>query len=526
MDDALGGCFIFLVVGALIALAATIYGTAVALVVGPLLPLALAAGWFYQLFTGVEVLFRDDPGRTDPRVIPDLVSPDDMVAGVHPTRGKVGGPGDRAWPSYLPVQYAIDMGAVARSGWVLPRKWFTLLFKTAAANGPWSWLYIVPALAVNLAFALGIASAVAVMVIATLPCYAALFAARLAALYVSNAVEWLRLRRTKALAQCNEAGCWHATVVPTFVCAGCGEKHTDVRGGRRGVIVRRCACGAEVRASVGGAAKTLAALCPCCGNQLEDRAGLIRGVAIAVIGPTQVGKTDLLLRAIAQVSAGIVASGGQVTALNEVGLAYLDGRPVLHTNPITPLQLRISPRGRRPTTLQVFDGDGQRFATMEEFHEQNYLPRMNAIIVVLDGSRLMGLDRNLGDTPSPMAVDGAVDFEEYTLRLRTVGVETDDVPVAVVISRIDEVLAAGKITSDILRNPAALRGWLFDRRLDNLVEAAEADYRSVSFFASGIDVEACSDAPGRALTWVLGALRIGAPAMVPTVLAQPEGANV
>jgi hypothetical protein len=491
-----------------------------------MLPLALAAGWLYQLFTGMAVLFRDDPTRTDPRVVPDLVSPDDMVAGTHPVRGTVGAPGDRAWPSYLPVQYRIDMGAVARSGWVLPQKWLALLSSVAAANGPWSWLYIVPAMAVNGAFAIGIASAVAVMIAATLPWYAVFVIARLASLQASNAVEWLRLHRTKALAQCDEAGCWHATVVPTFVCARCGEQHADVRGGRRGVIVRRCACNASIRASVGGAAKTLSARCPRCDHELEARAGLIRGVAIVVMGQTQVGKTDFIRRALAQVSAGLAASSGELTALNEVGRTYLDRRAVRHTNPIAPLQLRIAPAGPRPTTVQVFDGDGQRFATMEEFHEQNYLPRMDAVIVVLDGRRLVGLNRNLGDAPSPMAVDGAVDFEEYTLRLRTVGVATENVPVAVVISRIDEVLAAGMISNEILSNPAALRGWLFDRRLDNLVEAAEADFRSVSFFASGVGVGASSDAPGQALTWVLGALSTGVPALAKAVAMEPEEVNV
>jgi hypothetical protein len=82
------------------------------------------------------------------------------------------------------------------------------------------------------------------------------------------------------------------------------------------------------------------------------------------------------------------------------------------------------------------------------------------------------------------------------------------------------------ISNEILSNPAALRGWLFDRRLDNLVEAAEADFRSVSFFASGVGVGASSDAPGQALTWVLGALSTGVPALAKAVAMEPEEVNV
>lgn len=514
MDDAAGGCLLLLAAAALVALAASLYGMAVALVVGPMLPLALAAGWFYQLYAGISVLFRDDPGRSYTSVAPDLVTPDDMVAGTHPTKGTVASPGDRAWPSYLPVQYSIDMIAVSNSGWVLPKRWFAQLAAVANAKGPWSWLYIVPAIAVDGAFALGVALAIAVMISATLPWYAICAIGRLFLLQASRSVEWLRIRRTGALAQCDEGGCWHATVVPTFVCARCGEEHADVRGGKRGVIVRRCACGAAIRASVGGAAKTLRGLCPRCGHELEPRAGLTRGVAIVVIGPTQVGKTDLLRRSLGQVSMGLFADGGKLTALNDVGREYLDGQHVRHANPIKPLQLTVDPNRGRPTTVQVFDGDGQRFATMEEFHEQNFMPRMNAVIVVLDGPRLVGLDRDLGVAPTPMAVDGAVDFEEYAVRMRTVGLDTEKVPVAVVINRIDEVLAAGLISTDVLANPAVFRGWLFDRRLDNLVEAAEADFRSVSFFASGIGSGVRPDVAGQMLTWVFGAMRLGVPALV------------
>ena len=87
-------------------------------------------------------------------------------------------------------------------------------------------------------------------------------------------------------------GCKNHTVVPNFICPGCGMDHTKLTPGFYGVIYRKCPCGIKLPTTIFTGRSKLSAKCPFCATDLA--AGSARQFGIQIVGGVSAGKTTFL----------------------------------------------------------------------------------------------------------------------------------------------------------------------------------------------------------------------------------------
>ena len=112
--------------------------------------------------------------------------------------------------------------------------------------------------------------------------------------YIGFTVIWcidrIYLHKNKIFTACHV--CKEKSLIPTYLCSGCGVQHTRLTPGVYGILHRTCECGTKLPTTFFNGRKNLSAICPYCGHPLMDRES--RPICIPIIGGRSVGKTAFI----------------------------------------------------------------------------------------------------------------------------------------------------------------------------------------------------------------------------------------
>lgn len=120
-------------------------------------------------------------------------------------------------------------------------------------------------------------------------------------IYIGFTLIWLADRiyliRKKIFTACHE--CKEKSLIPTYICPGCGAKHTNLTPGVYGILHRTCTgnnpnsyCGQKLPTTFFNGRRNLDAICPHCSTPLSDRESV--PICIPIVGGRSVGKTAFI----------------------------------------------------------------------------------------------------------------------------------------------------------------------------------------------------------------------------------------
>jgi hypothetical protein len=434
---------------------------------------------------------------------------------------------DDAWPSYLSWQVERDVAAVA--AWPAHQANQLLVKGTEQARSQVRLvLGLLPAAPAPFGFLAGVTAgtyvgwavlAAAVEGVTVIP-----RVARLCAIWALRAIDSsLRWWRGTAVT-C--PSCRYVAWLPAYHCLNgdCPVVHRDVRPGRLGVWLRRCQCGRHLPTTVLRAARVLTPACPNCGNPLHPGAGLVTDARIVLSGGPAVGKTQLLVRAAAEMtwpgSPSPWESADEDTAswLRAVQ-ALARGRPEDRTalpSEHRLLTFRRSARGKQQY-FHIADIDGKHFETSRDAPELWQLSTTRRHLLVIDATVLPSVRDRIGSAGpayrgsggNPLAyawtetsvAQAELPYRLLVAQLNRLGARTRQCSLALVITKADCLAAHGLAPGQGEKGTSAkgLRDWLHAIELHNLVEAAEYDFAWVRCFLVG-EGQAGSAAP---FEWLL-----------------------
>ncbi|MEU4249048.1 hypothetical protein AB0F15_16720 [Amycolatopsis sp. NPDC026612] len=476
------------------------------------LPVAAAAGALLACGSALLTL----TGRRTP---PETVTPDRVTAGatrLRRPRGNSPFARDRAWPAYFSAQAHADLGQVWRSdatllsdGW----RWIGDVFRRSWPGRAAVAFVLAPGW---LAVSAGALAATAVIVGVGVALLFVLWALWAVPTGLLRTADQLVRRARGASGSC--PACYHVTQLPVFACPGCGEIHRDVRPGRLGGLWRRCGCGHVLPTSVVRAARKIPPRCPRCLELLRDGAALVTDVRLPVFGPVSAGKTRLVYTGLLAVRDRVAADGGEIEFVDEDSRQTFDnavsllgaGGDTVKT-PAGELPPAVTVRytaGRRRALLHLFDAAGEFYADRDDNTELEFLDHAQGLVFVVDPFSLPWVRDQLDGGSSVLAeANPAAEAPEYVYhltakRLQDYRVDTRRQRLAVTVVKAD--LLAGLPPADDL-TPDRVRAWLERAGLDNLVLAAERDFREVRYFlvASLADLRAGDPrSPAAPLAWL------------------------
>lgn len=283
-------------------------------------------------------------------------------------------------------------------------------------------------------------------------------------------------------------------MLPGYRCE-CGVVHHDIRAGRQGVFFRRCECSRLLPTTVLKAAAGLVAVCQRCDRDLHPGAGVVTDVAIPVVGPVSAGKTRLVLAGMVALRRHITAEDGALDALgpgSERTLEHADqvvarGEATAKTAVGAPpaISVGLVAKGRR-AQLHVFDAAGESFASQDTASELPFLDRVEGLVFVLDPFSIPAVIARLeGEqvcAAEPAREDPADSYDVTVQWLKAQRKDSARLPLAVAVVKADRFLGlppAGGMTAE--SGPDAIRAWLVEQDLDNLVVGMERDFREVRY---------------------------------------------
>ncbi|WP_329108033.1 hypothetical protein OG792_05750 [Micromonospora sp. NBC_01699] len=412
---------------------------------------------------------------------------------------------DVAWPSYFLGQVRHDQWAAAR--WVFQDlRWvgqraagYLSRDRLKSFLMLWPLFLLFAMIGLSVGLLLGLVLAVVINALVTVVLLGYGFAA-VGVLRAAGSVRQ-RLRRSQPIC----AKCYHISPLPAYRCPGDhpdGKNlHRDLRPGRLGLLWRRCVCGTRLPTSRGRAGRTLVAVCQKCDQPLPRGAAAVTDVRIPVFGAPSAGKTQLISSGVV----GLVDLSGKrnlvIKMASDDGDTHLRtyrqvvGTDVLPTKTGTekPVGVAVSLRRRnRQVLMHVFDAAGEALSRASGNADYSYLDTARTLLFVLDPFSIPDVrDEMTSAYPhlaqqANVARDAPEDSYNGTVnRLRQYGVRTNRQRVAFVVTKVDLVtqmpigggLTVGRSASD------AVRRWLTDRRLENLLLAAERDFGAVEYFA-------------------------------------------
>ena len=453
-------------------------------------------------------------------------------------------PRDDAWPNYLFGQARTDLrAALGQVGHVVGRGWKALV--GVVRDDP-LWLAAGPLLLLPLlAAASGTVAVLAAVVV---------IGAALGAVLALSGLGWLvavgvlrgvdggvRVLR-RAQATCTDGACSYRTRVPAYRCA-CGRVHHDVRAGRQGAFVRRCACGALLPTTVLQAAGGLVALCQNCERDLREGAGTLTDVVMPVFGSTSAGKTRLIYAGLVALSRHLPAVGGTFTPDGaESETLFRAARTVVERGtqtaktaadrPPAGITVRLGTgRRRRTALLHLFDAAGEAFSTRDLAADLRFLDDPQGMVFVLDpfsmpavADELRGAYADRLAAAEPAFLDPDESYFVTVSWLRDQGVALHRKPLAVAVVKADLLLGLPPADGITSRSTSDSIGrWLRGKGLDNLLDGMDRDFREVTFHLvasrdTGIDADGATapTSPVRPLVWLLRRTGVAVPEPVGT----------
>jgi hypothetical protein len=435
---------------------------------------------------------------------------------------------DHAWPQYFAAQVVLDGWSAIRRGygwarivWTRTAEWLTEI----NGGGYFFPLVLIPPVATLLAASAGLAAGLAVVLLVMAVVALAAWVAGVPVVYLLRTVDAAWRRLFQARASCTS--CYATADVPAYRCQGPhspaertigDDLHRDLRPGRLGLLWRRCSCGVRLPTMVLRAAfsSSLEACCPSCGQAMFDQAGVVRDVRAPVFGAASAGKTQFIMTALVGLRLATEKAGVPLTLPDEQSRAAFAvysglvarGAPAPKTDTAAPLAVsaRIE-QGVNTTLLHLFDAAGETLTNPEQNAALSYLDHAESLAFVLDPFSIQRIRDEHGVSSAPVfgeanaALHDAEDSYNATAqRLQEYGVRTSRRRLAFVVTKAD-LLA--RLPLDMpARDPAAVRAWLCEQGLDNLVVTAERDFRQVRFFlVAGRDTG--PDGPVSVLRWML-----------------------
>ncbi|MBB5872975.1 hypothetical protein F4553_006409 [Allocatelliglobosispora scoriae] len=467
------------------------------------LPVGLAGGAGLALVRTSSVLLGRQP-------LTVIVTPQMTAAAALKRKRKAHQTIDVAWAHYLTAQVFRDhRAAVAWLGRDIKKMWQSAYKPMASSDNVMVILAFWP-LVVLVPIVLGAGTAGIVLGLAVITAVGALVTAVARAIgvvvtMVLRAVGLIWQSAFRARASC--PSCFAVTRLPAYRCPGphpTGDNlHRRLEPGRLGVWWRRCSCGTRLPTTVLRTAYRLQAVCQMCGHPLHSGAGMARDVRIPVFGAASAGKTHLIMGGLVGVVSRNGDRGTEITMADPVSDGTYQQYLKLVESDVSPPKTEVSRRpfavtvlikggGVPPSNLvHVFDAAGEALVDPSHNAEYSYLDLSRTLLFVLDPFSVPDVrDQAALSFPKVAALANAAsrDPEESyngtVNRLRGYGVKTEQKSVAFVLSKADllvqmpiaDGLVAGRSDS------AAIRAWLTERRLENLVATVEHDFAKVRYF--------------------------------------------
>ena len=394
---------------------------------------------------------------------------------------------DPAWPNYLRGQFEDDFRNLTSTA----NRLYHGAFRRWWAKFP---LFVVswPVLAVAgiLLFIL-----IAVFWIALLVARIAgdvLFGAAAALVLTADGL-YARLKHTEASCP----ACFSVMDRPAYACPGCGSLHRDIRAGRLGSFFRVCTCGRRLPTGVLRAAWQIDAVCQQCGARLHRGAAVLTDVRVPVFGEPHAGKTRLIFAGMHEILAQAKKAGFAVGFPDkasreraEFGLKQIasDERTVKTEWQLEPALTCQIGSGINGALLHAFDAAGERFRGAEGHDDLRYLEDGHTLIFVVDPFAVPRVRAVAGSQPRSALLDEHLlgdprnpedAYGEVVSRVLASGTQTKKQRLAVVVSKADVLAEVGMTLPS---ESEAVKAWLLDAGLHNLVLAAGREFKEVRYF--------------------------------------------
>lgn len=273
-------------------------------------------------------------------------------------------------------------------------------------------------------------------------------------------VDRLYLVRKKIFTACHE--CKEKSLIPTYICPGCGAKHTNLTPGVYGILKRTCNCGEKIPTVFFNGRKDLEAECPSCGHKLSDRES--RPICIPIVGGRSVGKTAFITAFSKEFIENVaLAKGFEIEFYNDkkediykeitrdytAGSTRMTERPQ-DVNAASSVSFSFfvkHPEFSPERLIHVYDIAGEVFTDNNENEVQKQYEYCQGIVLMIDPFAIPSIRYKYEEwlEPEDVAGIGKADINEiinsFLKKLREVTGLNDNkmstVPLAVVISKID-----------------------------------------------------------------------------------------
>jgi len=286
----------------------------------------------------------------------------------------------------------------------------------------------------------------------------------MAIVYIGFTVIWtvdrLYLLHKRIFTACHE--CKEKSLIPVYICPGCGAKHDNLTPGVYGILKRTCNCGEKLPTTFFNGRRELEAECPCCGHKLMDRES--RPICIPVVGGRSVGKTAFITAFSREFIETVAPANGleiefyndkKAEIYREITQDFIAGSTRMTDRPqdvnlasSVSFSFFVKNPALSPERLvHVYDIAGEVFTDNSENEVQKQYEYCQGIVLIIDPFAIPSVRHRYEELlePEDIAGIGRADIntiiDSFLNKLREVTGLSDNkmssVPLAVVISKID-----------------------------------------------------------------------------------------
>lgn len=345
-------------------------------------------------------------------------------------------------------------------------------------------------------------------------------------IYLGFTIIWITdriyLTRKRIFTACHE--CKEKSLIPTYICPRCGEKHTNLTPGVYGIIHRRCNCGEKLPTTFFNGRRNLKAICPHCGTPLADRESV--PICIPIVGGRSVGKTAFITAFSKKFIDEVAPSRSWNTEFyndtkaniyKEIEQDYLTGSTRMTDRPqdvnkASSVSFSFFVKGApfNPERLvHVYDIAGEVFTDNSENEIQKQYEYCQGIVLMIDPFAIPAVKNRCEShlAPEDIAGIGKADINEivdsFLNKLREVTGLSDknmsSVPLAVVIGKIDSAnicneVGDAAIKAKMAENPTSYndyydtmdyvcRKFLKENGMESFINNVDLKFRENRYFS-------------------------------------------
>jgi Double-GTPase 2 len=287
--------------------------------------------------------------------------------------------------------------------------------------------------------------------------------------------------------------------LPVYVCPSCGAEHRDLVPGRWGVFRRECQCeGVSLPTTVLGGRQRVPQRCPN-GHPMSGLIGFAETLRIALVAGPSAGKTTYLAAAMLEFEEIAAEKRLAVDVLEESSTAYgkvvgglrqghLPEKTQISGNPALVTEVQGKDRSR---VLYAYDVAGENYQGSDAVRNLRFLDVPSGLILLVDPLSIKRVaDEHATelsesrDAVMPSGEEPIRVLERTVAALIEAGADPKDIPVAVVISKVD-VFGIGEEIERLRADAGdeAPKGWLDANGAGNFVRSVEGEFKQVSWFS-------------------------------------------